>query len=87
MCKKSGETTYHLLLHCEVVNELWDLILCLWGCNGSCLDGWWIYSLVGKEDLLGTISQAYGMPFPYASCGLFGENAMHMVLKTLRKQF
>lgn len=29
MCEKSRETTDHLLLHCEVVNELWDMISCL----------------------------------------------------------
>jgi hypothetical protein len=31
MCKKSGESIEHLLLHCEVARELWSYILNLFG--------------------------------------------------------
>jgi hypothetical protein len=64
MCKKSEETSYHLLLQCEVAEELWDMILCLFGMQWV-MPRWVVVSLVGKEDLLGTIMQAYGMSFLY----------------------
>jgi hypothetical protein len=31
MCKKSGESIDHLLIHCAVAIELWSSILCLFG--------------------------------------------------------
>jgi hypothetical protein len=31
MCKKSGETIDHLLLHCEVARDLWSYIFTLFG--------------------------------------------------------
>jgi len=31
LCKKSGETIDHLLLHCEVARALWSYILILFG--------------------------------------------------------
>lgn len=31
MCKKSGESIEHLLLHCEVARDLWGYILTLFG--------------------------------------------------------
>ena len=76
MCKKSEETSYHLLLQCEVAEELWDMILCLFGMQWV-MPRWVVVLLVGKEDLLGTITQAYGMSFLYASCGIWRERTMH----------
>ena len=31
MCKRCGESVYHLLLHCPIAYELWSLVLCLFG--------------------------------------------------------
>jgi hypothetical protein len=31
MCKRDGETIDHLLLHCLVAKELWDMVLTLFG--------------------------------------------------------
>jgi hypothetical protein len=31
LCKKSGESIDHLLLHCEVARDLWSYILILFG--------------------------------------------------------
>lgn len=31
MCKKEAETTRHLLLHCEVASEIWNMFFCLFG--------------------------------------------------------
>jgi hypothetical protein len=31
MCKSSGESTDHLLLHCDIAQGLWSLIFCLFG--------------------------------------------------------
>ena len=31
MCKKCGETVDHLLLHCPIALELWNVVFCLFG--------------------------------------------------------
>ena len=31
MCKRCGESMYHLLLHCSIDWELWSLVFCLFG--------------------------------------------------------
>ena len=31
MCREDEETIDHLFLHCKVANELWDLVLSLFG--------------------------------------------------------
>lgn len=41
MCKKNGESTNHLLIHCEVVKTMWDDLREL-DYHGSCLLGWYI---------------------------------------------
>ena len=33
LCKSSGESTDHLLLHCDFVQAFWSLIFCLFGLN------------------------------------------------------
>ena len=33
LCKSSGESMDHLLLHCDFVQALWSLIFCLFGLN------------------------------------------------------
>jgi hypothetical protein len=42
MCKKSGESINHLLLHCEVARTLWSVLFTLfdvlWVMNGRVLD-------------------------------------------------
>jgi hypothetical protein len=43
MCKRNEELMNHLLLHCEVVYALWNVL----GCYRLCLVGWLICLLVG----------------------------------------
>ena len=31
MCKRNGETTYHLLIHCPIAQELWNMVCSLFG--------------------------------------------------------
>jgi hypothetical protein len=31
MCKSNGESVDHLLLHCPIAKDLWDMLLCLLG--------------------------------------------------------
>jgi hypothetical protein len=31
LCKRSGETIYHIIFHCDVARELWALIFHLFG--------------------------------------------------------
>jgi hypothetical protein len=33
ICKQCGESTDHLLLHCEVAHELWNMFFQLFGVN------------------------------------------------------
>ena len=33
MCKRSGKTTDHLLLHCPVTREMWNIVFSLFGIN------------------------------------------------------
>ena len=56
-------------------------------CSGSSLDRCRIYSLVGKEGLVGTVMQAYRMPFLYASCGVVGESKIRVISKIGENNF
>jgi hypothetical protein len=38
ICKRSGESVDHLLLHCEVTCALWMFFSGTLGCIGLCLD-------------------------------------------------
>ena len=31
VCKRNGETIDHLLLHCPVSQELWNMLFTIWG--------------------------------------------------------
>jgi hypothetical protein len=33
--KFTGETMYHLLMHCVVANELWSRLFCFWSPMGG----------------------------------------------------
>ena len=41
MCKKDGETTNHLLMHCPIARELWNLVFIIRvaRCSGWCRVG------------------------------------------------
>uniref|UniRef100_A0A2N9F1I0 Reverse transcriptase domain-containing protein n=1 Tax=Fagus sylvatica TaxID=28930 RepID=A0A2N9F1I0_FAGSY len=48
MCKSSGESVNHLLLHCNVAMEMWNFALCTFGVSwvfpetvSDCLTGWY----------------------------------------------
>lgn len=40
-----------------------------------------------ESTLVGTIIQAYRLPFLHASCGVFGERKIRAILKIVRIQF
>ena len=52
MCKSSGETVNHLLLHCPIAWELWTMVLIIFGTS-------WVMPW-GVEDLLCCWTGAYG---------------------------
>jgi hypothetical protein len=60
MCRCEGETVDHLLLHCNVVQKLWNLSLILFTSIGSCRGGWWTYYLGGGIGL-GGILHTFGI--------------------------
>ena len=37
MCKRGEETIDHLIMHCSIASELWNLVFPLFGFN----EGWW----------------------------------------------
>jgi hypothetical protein len=51
MCKGDGETTDHLLLHCPIAQELWGLVLSMFGVA-------WVM-LSGVEELLACWSGSF----------------------------
>ena len=46
MCKRSGESVNHLLLHCRVVREVWNFILRSFGVS-------WVFPKTVSELLSG----------------------------------
>ena len=46
MCKHSGESMDHLLLHCEVVREVWNFLLRSFGLS-------WVFPATVSEFLFG----------------------------------
>jgi hypothetical protein len=74
LCKKSGKTVGHLLLHCETASALWNSIFGLFGlaCAMPCR----------LRDLLACWRGQFGSPqsetvwkmiFHFAGCGGFGK--------------
>ena len=73
MCKQSGESVDHLLLHCSLAHELWSMVFGLVGwCHAVC----WIFGLVGRV-VLGVI----GIWF-IVWCGVSGGRGMLVTLRT-----
>ena len=81
MCKSSGETVNHLLLHCPIAWELWNMVLIIFGTS-------WVMPW-GVEDLLccwtgvsGKSEAAKTWKWPLTvSCGAFGRNVMTELLR------
>jgi hypothetical protein len=81
MCKSSGESVNHLLVHCPVAWELWSLWF--WSFlvrTGLCLGMWWTFSAVGKGFVAIRRLARSGKWFRTASCGVFGRNVMTELL-------
>jgi hypothetical protein len=81
MCKESGESIGHLLLHCDFAHNLLSWYFTCLESIGLCHRGCWICWLVGKRALVDIVMLTHGGQFPYAPCGLFGENATSLLLK------
>jgi hypothetical protein len=47
MCKKTGESVDHFLLHCDVTSALWITLFSRFGMSWLCLDGLSTSLLVG----------------------------------------
>ena len=46
LCKSSGESVNHLLLHCRVARKVWNFILCAFGVS-------WVFPKTVSELLFG----------------------------------
>jgi hypothetical protein len=81
MCKKSGESVDHLLLHCEMANALWNTIFSLvgllWVMPSQVVDLFACW----KGQFFGRSGTLYGRWFRLALCGVFGGREMIGVLK------
>lgn len=83
MCKASGESPKHLLLHCGVAQSLWSLVFCLFGVV-------WVMPeqvvdfMANWMGLFVTLSiRLSGVRSPYVSCGFFGERGINVCLRGL----
>jgi hypothetical protein len=47
MCKRSGESVEHLLLHCSLARELWSMVFGLFGVQWVMPRRVWIFWLAG----------------------------------------
>jgi hypothetical protein len=71
MCKRSGVSIDHVLLHCHYAHKLWSLVFCLFGihyvlvgCSGYirlCLKGSWICWSVGEGPLVDILVLIFGV--------------------------
>lgn len=84
MCKRSGKTTDHLLVHCPVTREMWNIVFSLFGIN-------WVMPR-GVVELLASWPSKFnrhrneaiwGMTL-IASCGVFDGKGMLTLLKGMR---
>lgn len=75
MCKRSGESIDHLLLHCEVARELWTLIFRLFKVE-RIMPKRVIELLACWRGLLGSFGRLEDVPFE-----AYGQNIMQGVLK------
>ena len=84
MCKKSWESKDHLLLRCDFANNLWSLLFWLFGLHWFMLKRVLVLLACWKERVARHCSaDLWGQRFHHASCGLFGENTMNVLLKGL----
>ena len=81
ICKCSGESIDHLLLHCEVPMELWNMVFQLFGVTWvmpswmkECLGSW------RRQRGNCTVLQIWRMTHLCVMC--YGDKGMHEVLRT-----
>ena len=51
VCKRNGETIDHLLLHCPVSQELWNMLFTIWGRVGFFFNKTFHYLSKKKKNL------------------------------------
>ena len=84
MCKHSGESPNHLLLHCETAQSLWSMVFCLFGVV-------WVM-LRSVVEVMASWMEAFrksshadvGVLFCYVLCGSFGVRGIYESLKDRR---
>ena len=93
LCKESGESPDHLLLHCKIARELWDLVFGLFGVFGLCQGLFSIFFPLGRV-LLVTEGTRWcgGQPLTVFWCLWRERNARHfedteMSIPDLKIQF
>lgn len=81
MCKRCGESTDHLLLHCEASKALWDEVFTKMGIALVMPRGRWIFLPVGVGFRATVISRLFGRWFFFVLCSVFGVRRMEVVSK------
>ena len=76
MCKSNGELVYHLLLHCPITRDLWDMVFSLFGVCWVMPRGLRIYQLAGQADVVKARQPLSGRSSPIVSYGPFGVREM-----------
>uniref|UniRef100_A0A2N9J6H2 Reverse transcriptase zinc-binding domain-containing protein n=1 Tax=Fagus sylvatica TaxID=28930 RepID=A0A2N9J6H2_FAGSY len=84
MCKHSGESPNHLLLHCEMAQSLWSMVFCLFGVVWVILGVLWRLWLVGWGLSVSPAMRMCGGLFRYVLCGFFGVRGIYGSLKGRR---
>ena len=88
LCKESGESSDHLLLHCKVARELWDLVFVLFGVQWvmprTVLD---LFFPVGRGPVVVVGVPRCGGLFLTVFFGVFGWKETLGTLRILRNPF
>ena len=87
MCKRNGETIDHLLLHCLVAQELWNMVCSLFGAHWVMLCSVVKLWQVGLISLTDSKLRCFGVWSLIFLCGPYGGKGMHLLLKGMKGRF
>ena len=87
MCKASGESVNHLLMHYSIAQELWNMVLILFGVFWAMPRDVSTFSLAGMVTRVNLRPAKSGKWYHTVSCGAFDVNEMLELLMGWRNLF